>query len=371
MDEEDYSWVRRSRFSHSVVRSNSGREQFGAFVEQFNRGAALKQRGQGSGGSGFKLHGVNMEPTTTKTSAVATTNSANPPISFERTRSLDAKPKTDSESFSPDSKPMQQHGDHGHPSQAHKQQDGSSAGNGVFKGGSLFVDVCSQPEVQEPKDDSFGPLEFSFHPDEQSMRLQRVCSSPSPFPAKESLPAFEAPLPPPTRSSSLRVISEGRTPMLRARSPLPSRPVPQVFKEAKSASKRFSTPPPRRKSLSPPRAPPAAAPVRVPGKVKHSKESWDNARAKAAALKELDRWSVDRSKLLIGPKFASGAHSHLFHGIYMQVPVAVKFIRQPDDEEKADLASQLEKQFNTEIAMLSHLQHRNVIKQSTSLLRHH
>ncbi|KAM0919190.1 hypothetical protein ACQ4PT_008385 [Festuca glaucescens] len=348
MDDEDYSWVRRSRFSHSVVRSNSGREQFGAFIEQFNRGAALKQRGRGSD-SGFKLHGMNFQPTTT------TRTSANPPIA--RTRSLDAKPKKDPSSS--DSKPML-----GHPSQEAptSKQDGS-AGNGVFKGGNLFVDVSCGPEVlQVPKDDSPGPLDFSFHPDEQSMRLQRVCSSPSPFPAKE-IPAFDAPPLLPTRSSSLKVIGEERTPMLRARSPLPSRPIPQLFKEAKSESKRFSTPPPRRKSLSPTRgAPPAAAPVNAPGKVKHKKEHWDNAMARAAALKVLDRWTVDRSKLLIGPRFASGAHSRLFNGIYMEVPVAVKFIRQPDDEEDAELALQLEKQFNTEIATLSRLQHRNVIK---------
>ena len=55
MDEEDFSWVRRSRFSHSVVRSNSGREQFGAFMEQFNRGAALRQEAAGSD-SRFRLH---------------------------------------------------------------------------------------------------------------------------------------------------------------------------------------------------------------------------------------------------------------------------------------------------------------------------
>lgn len=354
MDEEDYSWVRRTRFSHSVVRSNSGREQFGAFVEQFNRGAALRQRGRGSD-SGFKPHGMNFQPTTTKPSG--STSSANPPIA--RTRSLDAKPKTDSSSQVNRPTNKQEAPTNRQETPTNKQN--GNAGNGV-KGPNLFVDVYCQPDnLQVPKDDSPGPLDFSFHPDEQSMRLQRVCSSPSPFPSEE-VPAFNAPTPRPARSSSLKVIGEERTPMLRARSPLPSRPIPQVFKEAKSASKRFSTPPPRRKSLSPTRAPPAAAPLRAPGKVKHSKESWDNARAKAAALKVLDRWTVDRSKLLIGPKFASGAHSRLFNGIYMEVPVAVKFIRQPDDEEDAELASQLEKQFNTEIATLSRLQHRNVIK---------
>ena len=357
MDEEDFSWVRRSRFSHSVVRSNSGREQFGAFMEQFNRGAALRQEAAGSD-SRFRLHGMNLE-LTTRTSATAN-NSARPPA-IARTRSLDVKPTTDSSSSLDNSKPMQ-HGDHGHPSQTNKEDGG--AGNGVLKGGGdLFVDVCCQPEVQEPKNGSPGPLEFSFRPDEQSMRLQRVCSSPSPFPSKE-IPAFDAPPPRPTlRSSSFKLTGEERTPMLRARSPIPSRPVPQVFEAAKSDSKRFCTPPPRGKCLSPPRVPTAAEPLRAPGKVKHKKDQyWDNARAKAAALKVLDRWTVDRSKLLIGKKFASGAHSHLFHGIYMEVPCAVKFIRQPEDEQNADLASQLEKQFHTEVATLSRLQHRNVIK---------
>jgi hypothetical protein len=242
----------------------------------------------------------------------------------------------------------------------------------VFKGANLFIDVsCGAEVLQVPKNDSPGPLDFSFHPDEQSMRLQRVCSSPSPFPARE-IPAFDAPPLLSTRSSSLKVTGEERTPMLRARSPLPSRPIPELFQEAKSESKRFSTPPPRRKSLSPTRgAPPAAAaaaaPVKAPGKVKHKKEHWDNAMARAAALKVLDRWTVDRSKLLIGPRFASGAHSVLFNGIYMEVPVAVKFIRQPDEQEDAELALQLEKQFNTEIATLSRLQHRNVIKVTSEL----
>ncbi|KAF7030471.1 hypothetical protein CFC21_042009 [Triticum aestivum] len=354
MDEEDYSWVRRTRFSHSVVRSNSGREQFGAFVEQFNRGAALRQN-KGSD-SGFKPHGMNFEP---RTKASATTN----PASIPRTRSLSAQPKTDINHAFSNAISVHHHekpADHGHPPQSAPT---NNSANGTRGRNNLFVDVCSEPEVQDPsKGDSPGPLEFSFHPDEQSMRLQRVCSSPSPFPAKKA-PVLDAPRPP-LRSSSLRVLPEGRTTrMLRARSPLPSRPVPEVFKEAKSASKRFSTPPPRRKSSSPPRAPPVDAPLKAPAKVKHHrKEHWDNQRAKAAAEKVLQNWTVDRKQLLVGQKFAYGAHSRLFHGIYKEVPVAVKFIRQPDVEEDAELASQLEKQFNTEVVTLSRLQHRNVIK---------
>ncbi|VAH63433.1 unnamed protein product [Triticum turgidum subsp. durum] len=243
MDDEDYSWVRRTRFSHSVVRSNSGREQFGAFVEQFNRGAALRQN-KGSD-SGFKLHGMNFEP---RTKASATTNAA--PIS--RTRSLSAQPKTDLNHAFSNAMPVHHHekpADHGRPPQS---APANNSANGTRGRNNLFVDVCSEPEVQEPgKGDSPGPLEFSFHPEEQSMRLQRVCSSP---------------------------------------------------------------------------------------------------------------WTVDRKQLLIGQKFAYGAHSRLFHGIYKEVPVAVKFIRQPDVDEDAELASQLEKQFNTEVVTLSRLQHRNVIK---------
>jgi len=104
------------------------------------------------------------------------------------------------------------------------------------------------------------------------------------------------------------------------------------------------------------RSPPA--PVRAPGKLKHRKEGHANGRVKEV----LGKWSVDRSQLLIGHRFASGAHSRLFHGIYKEQPVAVKFIRQPDDEEDAELAAQLEKQFHTEVTTLSRLNHPNVIK---------
>jgi hypothetical protein len=42
VDDEDYSWVRRTRFSQSVVRSSSGREQYGAFIEQFRQPALIE-----------------------------------------------------------------------------------------------------------------------------------------------------------------------------------------------------------------------------------------------------------------------------------------------------------------------------------------
>ncbi|KAK3165427.1 hypothetical protein QOZ80_1AG0033040 [Eleusine coracana subsp. coracana] len=335
MDDEDYSWVRRTRFSHSVVRSNSGREQFGAFVEQFNRGAALRQKGAAAG---FKLHGLNMEPGTRHS---ASSDPGTSPLSPLSKLKAGGDP------------PLLQQG-------AAKHDDSKDA-NGKKVCANLSVDVPREPAVSHEGDSPVG-LDFSFHADEQSLTLQRACSSPAPFPRKKA-PGDDAL----SRSASLTALSQGSKLKHRARSPLPSRDVPDVFREAKSSSKRFSTPPPRRRSTSPgPRdgSPHVAfAPARAPpGKQKQRKECVATRRARVAALEVLEEWTVDRSQLLIGHRFASGAHSRLFHGIYKEQPVAVKFIRQPEDEEDAELAAQLEKQFNTEVATLSRLSHPNVIK---------
>uniref|UniRef100_A0A0A9DR12 Protein kinase domain-containing protein n=1 Tax=Arundo donax TaxID=35708 RepID=A0A0A9DR12_ARUDO len=285
-----------------------------------------------------------MEPGTRHSSSVPTTSSL----------SSQLKPK---DSCS-DAKPMQHEKASDHPLQeASAKQDDARAANGK-KGSSsnLRVAIHGEPAVQRP-----GALEFSFHPDDQSLMLQRACSSPAPFPSMKT-PGGNVMV----RSFSLHVLGEGPRPKQRARSPLPTRDVPDVFQEAKSVSKRFSTPPPRRRSASSQalnEIPPVAlAPTRAPGKLKQRKECLANGRARVAALEVLEKWSVDRSQLLIGHRFASGAHSRLFHGIYKEQPVAVKFIRQPDDEEDAELAAQLEKQFNTEVATLSRLNHPNVIK---------
>ncbi|KAL6563288.1 hypothetical protein OROHE_005875 [Orobanche hederae] len=76
--------------------------------------------------------------------------------------------------------------------------------------------------------------------------------------------------------------------------------------------------------------------------------------------------SVDLSKLFIGRKFARGAHSQIYHGIYNEEAVAVKMIREEEEEEEEEeegaLAVRLEKQYNTEISLLSRLHHTNVIK---------
>ncbi|KAI4343758.1 hypothetical protein L6164_011067 [Bauhinia variegata] len=79
-----------------------------------------------------------------------------------------------------------------------------------------------------------------------------------------------------------------------------------------------------------------------------------------AAIKgEGEEWSADMSLLYIGSKFASGRHSRIYRGIYKQSDVAIKLISQPEEDE--DLAVQLEKQFNSEVALLFPLRHPNII----------
>ncbi|XP_048320255.2 serine/threonine/tyrosine-protein kinase HT1 [Ziziphus jujuba] len=173
----------------------------------------------------------------------------------------------------------------------------------------------------------------------------------------------------------------------RSLSPLPETLLSEEFKEARSDWKRFSTPNRRRKeidkgivgnvfhkdsqvskalnsSTSPLRH---LASMKVNDKSKNRRESpwakyFDHAAGKVTAVEAADEWSVDMSKLFLGLKFAHGAHSRLYHGIYFDEPVAVKIIRVPDDDESGALAARLEKQFSREVNLLSRLHHQNVIK---------
>ena len=75
---------------------------------------------------------------------------------------------------------------------------------------------------------------------------------------------------------------------------------------------------------------------------------------------EKEEWAADLSQLFIGSKFASGAHSRIYRGIYKQRAVAVKMVKIPSqDEEKKAL---LEEQFNFEVALLSRLIHHNIVQ---------
>ncbi|CAO2819169.1 unnamed protein product [Amaranthus hypochondriacus] len=83
-------------------------------------------------------------------------------------------------------------------------------------------------------------------------------------------------------------------------------------------------------------------------------EGWDTNN------EEKEEWTADLSQLFIGNKFASGAHSRIYRGIYKQRAVAVKMVRIPTHQEEA--RAKLEHQFTSEVALLSRLYHPNIVQ---------
>ncbi|CAL1397989.1 unnamed protein product [Linum trigynum] len=213
-----------------------------------------------------------------------------------------------------------------------------------------------------------------------------------------------SPLSPPALNR--RVYSQiQRNPVMnkqRSMSPVPQTSVPDSFKEAKSDKKRYSTPHPRRRKdhheskgimgklwhhnhkphqqsheskavesksvveLSKNDNNNNASPIRHLNSVKGKQSAWtkffDHAGGRVNAVEAADEFSVDMSKLFLGLKFAHGAHSRLYHGLYNDEPVAVKMIREPDDDENGALAVRLKSQFDREVCLLSRLRHPNVIR---------
>ncbi|KAL8511479.1 hypothetical protein ACS0TY_018035 [Phlomoides rotata] len=178
-------------------------------------------------------------------------------------------------------------------------------------------------------------------------------------------------------------------------SPVPRVKLSDTFKEARSDQKRFSTPHPRRieqekrivgkfvqrdalesKSLktfgskSPSNTSPLRrrfASMKIPDKSKSNKEStwtklFDHSGGRVTSVETAEVYAVDLTKLLLGLKFAHGAHSQLYHGTYDDEPVALKFIQVPDNDENGALGVRLENQFTREATLLSRLHHPNVIK---------
>jgi hypothetical protein len=177
----------------------------------------------------------------------------------------------------------------------------------------------------------------------------------------------------------------------RSKSPLPSTAPSEVFREAKSSSRRFASPPPQRKGSEKSIYGESFATYvsdlgqspdwwSTPGvSSKHTSTKKYNGGRRVSALDTTDDrrgqrvrmdqavqttvdWTLDPSKLLVGHRFASGAYSQLYRGFYDEKPVAIKFIRQRDDDDNGKLAAKLEKQYNSEINSLAHLYHKNVIK---------
>ncbi|XXG77413.1 hypothetical protein AAC387_Pa08g1570 [Persea americana] len=174
----------------------------------------------------------------------------------------------------------------------------------------------------------------------------------------------------------------------RSKSPLPKTVLSEAFQEARANSKRFSTPPRLRRrdhdKLNMGRLfsghaqdshiePANTSTLQKFSLMKASEEmrkkmesSWtkylDHRGGRVSAVDTMEEWTVDLSKLFLGFRFASGAHSKLYRGIYKDQPVAVKMIRIPDDDENRAMEARLEKQFTREVTVLSHLHHQNVIR---------
>jgi tRNA A-37 threonylcarbamoyl transferase component Bud32 len=100
-----------------------------------------------------------------------------------------------------------------------------------------------------------------------------------------------------------------------------------------------------------------------------SMESWsmllDTAMAPSSSSSggnsgRREEWMADLSHLFIGNKFAAGANSRIYRGIYKQRAVAVKMVRIPERDEVR--RAELEEQFNSEVAFLSRLYHPNIVQ---------
>ncbi|XP_038986291.1 serine/threonine/tyrosine-protein kinase HT1-like [Phoenix dactylifera] len=241
---------------------------------------------------------------------------------------------------------------------------------------------------------------FSFHPDIDSKSKQKSLSSPSSsssnqdpkLKTKSSNSPARFPFDSVSHKSgplSNQKEQEFR-PKRRSLSPLPATILSDAFKAGRASRERFSTPPPSRrgsdnsvlgklfsreardhnalKSKSPPLSPlEHLSSMKALEKRKNKKETpwaryFDHGGGRVNAVETTDQWTVDLSQLYVGLRFASGAHSRLYHGIYKDQPVAVKIIRQPVEDENGVMATRLEKQFTREVTFLSHLHHRNVIQ---------
>ncbi|WCJ27047.1 Protein kinase superfamily protein [Euphorbia peplus] len=202
----------------------------------------------------------------------------------------------------------------------------------------------------------------------------------------EVSPSRQKPVSANRRSSSLDSSLIQRNPYTnkqRSLSPLPESVLSDTFKEAKSDRKRFSTPHPRRKGSdcdsgeskpskrgASPSKRGSTSPLRYfmksHEKPKSKKDSawtkyFDHSGGRVNAVEVADEFTVDMSKLFLGLRFAHGAHSRLYHGVYKDEPVAVKIIRAPDEDETGNLANRLRNQYDREVSLLSRLHHQNVI----------
>ncbi|CAA2969554.1 serine threonine- kinase HT1-like [Olea europaea subsp. europaea] len=71
------------------------------------------------------------------------------------------------------------------------------------------------------------------------------------------------------------------------------------------------------------------------------------------------KWSVDPKLLFVGPKIGEGAHAKVYEGKYKNQNVAIKIVYKGDTPEEI---AKREARFSREVAMLSKVQHKNMVK---------
>ncbi|KDP20979.1 hypothetical protein JCGZ_21450 [Jatropha curcas] len=218
-------------------------------------------------------------------------------------------------------------------------------------------------------------------PSERNAGLKSRPGKSSPYQKSVSFPTQRSSV-----TSDFQIQRNPITNKQRSLSPLPETTLSDTFKEARFDRKRFSTPHPRRKdhdkgimgkffhkesseTKSTNTSSNSSPLLHLKGheKSKGKKDSawtkyFDHAGGRVNAVEAADEFSVDMSQLFLGLRFAHGAHSRLYHGVYKDEPVAVKIIRAPDDDENGTLALRLKNQYDREVTLLSRLHHPNVIR---------
>ncbi|KAI3748097.1 hypothetical protein L6452_10967 [Arctium lappa] len=71
------------------------------------------------------------------------------------------------------------------------------------------------------------------------------------------------------------------------------------------------------------------------------------------------KWLIDPKLLFVGPKIGEGAHAKVYEGKYKNQNVAIKILNKGDTSENI---AKIEGRFGREIAMLSKVQHKNLVK---------
>ncbi|KAL0377384.1 UNVERIFIED_CONTAM: Serine/threonine-protein kinase STY13 [Sesamum radiatum] len=69
------------------------------------------------------------------------------------------------------------------------------------------------------------------------------------------------------------------------------------------------------------------------------------------------KWLVDPKLLFVGPKIGEGAHAKVYEGKYKNQNVAIKIVQRGETPEEIAKA-----RFGREVAMLSRVQHKNLVK---------